>query len=254
MRRVLDTLASVAMLAAAVVMFLYGFALLREDDNRTPPVPTEAISLEGAPTLGDANAKVVLIEYSDFQCPACRALNTTVLPEVIERFVKSGLIRLAYRHNPLSQIHPLAFGASVASVCASRQDRFWEMKRALFDSVTLSPELLRERAGALGLELTAFDQCLADESALDLVRADKAGADALGLRSTPVLLIGKVGDDGAVRVKRVVAGVRSARAIAWELQKVLYGPMALAGVIGAVCCVAGGTVVARRRRLAMRRS
>lgn len=85
----------------------------------------------GAAIKGDPDAPVVIVEYSDFQCPFCRRWYTEVLPQLEERIGDE--IALAFAHFPLSQIHANAEAAHVAAECAGEQGKFWEMHDLLFD-------------------------------------------------------------------------------------------------------------------------
>lgn len=86
--------------------------------------------LAGAAFEGNPNARVVIAEFSDFQCPFCRRWNETTLGEVRKRLGDD--LALAFLHFPITQIHPNAGNASVLAICAGRQGRFWEMHDLLF--------------------------------------------------------------------------------------------------------------------------
>lgn len=94
-------------------------------------IEAERPDVGGAAIKGDPDAPVVIVEYSDFQCPFCRRWYTDVLPELEGRI--GGEIALAFAHFPLSQIHPNAEAAHVAAECAGEQGKFWEMHDLLFD-------------------------------------------------------------------------------------------------------------------------
>src|SRR5215510_15815847 len=95
------------------------------------PLPTKAISLNGATLQGDPKAKVALIVYSDFQCPFCARFGKDSLPGIQARYVKTGRVLVAFRQFPLN-IHAFARKAAEASLCAGKQGRFWEMHDQLF--------------------------------------------------------------------------------------------------------------------------
>lgn len=94
-------------------------------------IEAERPDVGGAAIKGDPDAPVVIVEYSDFQCPFCRRWYTDVLPELEGRI--GAEIALAFAHFPLSQIHPNAEAAHVAAECAGEQGKFWEMHDLLFD-------------------------------------------------------------------------------------------------------------------------
>ncbi|MFA9289162.1 MAG: DsbA family protein [Weeksellaceae bacterium] len=92
------------------------------------PVP-QAVTVGNAPTQGPANAKVTIVEFSDFECPFCQRAFPTV-EQILEAYPND--VKLAYKHLPLSNIHPNAQRAAEATMCADKQDKFWEMHDKLF--------------------------------------------------------------------------------------------------------------------------
>jgi len=148
--------------------------------------------------LGSPKAKAVLVEFSDFQCPACRALED-VLRRTRTRFPTE--LAVVYRHWPLARIHPYARPAAIASECAGSQGRFDAMHDVLFsikrDSLGVLPwRTLAERAGVTALD--AFDQCLADSATVAAVDRDVAAAERLGAQGTPTVLIAGVRFSGSL--------------------------------------------------------
>ena len=107
-----------------------------ETGRVTPPprsrVPAEPLSLAGAAVRGSQSAKFAVVEFGDYQCPACSRFAQTILPGFLDRYVETGQVLFAYRHLPLERIHPLAVKAAEAAECGRRQNRFWEMNEALY--------------------------------------------------------------------------------------------------------------------------
>lgn len=169
-------------------------------------MPAEPVSLEGAALKGRREARVAIIEYSDFQCPFCARFAADTLPEIDKTYIATGKVLMAFRHLPLEAIHPFAVGAATSAECAGQQGRFWDMHDRLFQNQRqLDRATLRTHAQALSLDLAAYDACVA-ASAADKVRAEAAGAAALGLSGTPGFLLGTIESDGRVRVKRRISG------------------------------------------------
>ena len=104
---------------------------LAESDPPSFVIVAERPDLTGAFIEGDPDAPVVIVEYSDFQCPFCQRWYYETLPEV--RAMIGDEVALAFSHFPLTQIHPNAAGAHVAAECAGSQGRFWEMHDLLFE-------------------------------------------------------------------------------------------------------------------------
>ena len=141
---------------------------------------------QAGPSLGPPEARVTIVEFSDFECPFCRKLQP-VLQKVLERWPNE--VRRVYKHSPLDR-HRHAFGASKAAVCADRQGRFWEFHNALYrEGQDMSPRGVVSVAEELGLELGPFEACLRDESSGAAVQADRSLAGRAGVRGTPTLFV-----------------------------------------------------------------
>lgn len=151
---------------------------------REPRLPAPTASSSSAST-GPADAQVVITEFSDFQCPYCKAVQP-VLKEILRQYPNQ--IRLDFKHLPLEQ-HPLAAISAQAAFCAAKQGAFWQYQDALFGSTDLTTELLDVTAARSGLDLDAFRKCLASPESRLAVIADMREARRLGIDSTPTFLI-----------------------------------------------------------------
>jgi protein-disulfide isomerase len=142
--------------------------------------------------LGSAEAQVMIIEFTDLQCPYCARFAHDTWPLLRERYVDTGKVRFATRDLPLP-MHEFALPAAVAARCAGQQGRFWEYREALFrDQSLLSQGRYVELAGTFGLDTSRFESCRADPAVLAAVRADAALAASSGIASTPSFVIGRV--------------------------------------------------------------
>jgi len=90
-------------------------------------------TVDDDPVLGQANAPVTIIEFSDFECPFCRRFWQQTLPEIQKQYIDTGKAKLVYRDFPLSSIHPGAEPAAQAANCANIQGKFWEMHDLIFE-------------------------------------------------------------------------------------------------------------------------
>jgi len=179
-----------AVVALVVVAAVSGFFLWPRGD--------EAASASGgfvaqAATLGQEAAPVLIEEYTDFQCTACRYLNTTVMPQLISEFVDTGKVRLTYHHFAI--FGQESFWAGMAAECANEQDQFWAYHDYLFsvqgspNSGVFSRTQLKGYAASLGLDGEAFDSCLDSDRYLARVKSDSAEAKSRGGTGTPTLFI-----------------------------------------------------------------
>jgi protein-disulfide isomerase len=136
---------------------------------------------------GEAGAPVIL-EYGDYECPYSRQAFRAV--ERVEREL-SGRVRFAFRHFPLTQIHPHALAASASAEAAARQGRYWEMHELLFHrQKALEDDDLRSYANEVGLDLARFDRDRGDAEVLARIARDVKSGEASGVvRGTPTLFI-----------------------------------------------------------------
>ena len=192
-----------------------------------PPSPIENIppfdlAVPNAAFKGSKDAKVALIEFSDFECPFCGRNFQAVYPELQRQFVETGKVVYVFRNLPLETIHPLAFKAAEAGECAREQWTFWEMHDRLFaNQQALAMSDLLRHAQALELDLTAFQSCLADGKTSAKVREDLDEARRLGLTGTPTFMIGEVTEGRTVRVTKRIAGAQPLQVFQAALQSVL---------------------------------
>lgn len=154
---------------------------------RFDPKAVKTVVTDGSPEKGSPDAVVTIVEWADFECPACQAMSP-VLDSMVERF--PGQVRLIYKNYPLKDKHPHAEAAARASVAAGAQGKFWEMHHKLFASHgKLETSDMEEYAKELGLDMAKFR---ADQSApltLERIEKDVKQAEGLGLTGTPFILI-----------------------------------------------------------------
>ncbi|MCB0323786.1 MAG: thioredoxin domain-containing protein [Bdellovibrionales bacterium] len=152
------------------------------------------VAIGDSPVLGPKDAKVTLVEFSDFQCPFCsRAAET--MKDVVKEYPKD--VKLVFKHLPLP-FHPQAQPAARAAVAAQRQGKFWEMHDLLFENQqNLSDELYVELAEKLGLDVAKFKKDFEDPAVAKVVEDDAALATQLGVRGTPGFFVNGVQVRGA---------------------------------------------------------
>jgi len=140
-------------------------------------------------TLGDANAKVTVVEYGDFECGFCGAFARNEFPTLKTTYVDTGKVRWVFRHFPLSQ-HARARPAAIAAECADDQGMFFEYHDLIFANQSdLSDTMLQAHADTLGLDRTAFDACLAGTSKDNRIDEDVTSGGILGVTSTPTFFV-----------------------------------------------------------------
>ena len=225
-RRILTGNGMMTLCMGVVTIGFLGYIAFAEQQARAnraaPPefeykVPLYAVSLVGAETKGARTARVVVVVHSDFICPACRKFALQRLPALDQRYISAGKVLLAMRHAPVGRLHSLANRAAEAAFCAGRQGRFWEMHDLIFKAqldreygrleVDILDHDLPEFASALSLDAGLFKQCLSSDDAAQRVFIDAGAALALGVESTPSIMLGVLDSDGRVVVKRHFRGL-----------------------------------------------
>lgn len=159
--------------------------------------PQRLVELARGVEKGEAEAPVTIMEFADFQCPACAQFASLTMPQIVSTFVETGEAKLVFHDFPLTSIHPHAFLAGRAARCAEDQGRFWEYHDALYAnqaawSGASSPPVGRfvEYAGRVGLDTDAFEECLESDRFADVVTANQRLAQELGLGGTPSIVVG----------------------------------------------------------------
>ena len=149
--------------------------------------PVVDVSTAGQPSIGPDNAKVVLVEFMDFQCPFCKRHADETLPRLLSEF--GGKVRFVERNLPLV-IHPSAQKAAEASECAYAQGKYWEYHDVLFRNQTaLDVASLKRYARDLDLDGAAFDACLDSGQGAARVKQDTEEASRLGVSGTPTFFL-----------------------------------------------------------------
>ena len=142
---------------------------------------------EGAPTLGKEGAAVTVVEFSDFQCPYCKGFFPTL--RLIEKNF-GDRVHIVYRQDPIPSLHPFAFKAAEASLCAQEQGKFWDMHDTMFgDQTKLGVSDLKQTARKLGMDGKKFDSCLDSGRSVERVQKDMAEAQRAGVRGTPAVFV-----------------------------------------------------------------
>lgn len=165
------------------------------------------ITVGDDPSRKQGSPALVLIEVADFQCPYCGKGAREVLPQVHEKYIRTGKVEHVFVDLPLD-IHPHAFKAAEAAACAGDQKKFWEMHHHLFaNQGDLAPEKLPDHARKLGLDVAAFQKCLASGRHAAGIRQDVKEVNALGIISTPAYLIGRRVPGGKVDILHSIGGL-----------------------------------------------
>lgn len=167
-----------------------------DDQKKIVESLREFIETTDDPYKGNEDAKVVIVEFSDFQCPICLSAYPTV-KQIMDEYGTQ--VKFIYRDFPITYDHPDAFNAAMAANCADDQDMFWEYHDSVFESqANLSKENLKKIAYMLELDLSEFNSCLDDEKYKNEVYNDYEDGTRLGITGTPTFFINGAKISGAI--------------------------------------------------------
>lgn len=195
------------------------------DRSRKPPVENIAsqgilLDVAGAPYAGAQKPKVVVVEFSDFECPFCGQYARSTFQEVWREFVETKKIGYAFRNKPLQQIHPRATAAAAAAVCADRSDSFWKLRTLMFaNQSALEQSDLVAYAKGIGIEEPAFQECLSGGESL--LAHDRQQAQDLGVASTPTFIVATAALNGQYSAAYRIVGAQSADTFRRVINEVL---------------------------------
>ena len=202
------------MTAAAGVLI---WSTVRDDHSRAATNGQSAVAVEDVlgqhmttrlPAHQSARpigARVVLLEYSDFQCPYCNQHARDTYPVLKREYVDTGKIAYGFVHFPLESLHPYSVSAAIAASCAGEQNGFWRMHDVLFAlGQSLSASAIEASVREARLDSAAYVSCAARMDSV--VRDQQSEGRRLGVTSTPTFLIGTISPDGTVSVRQRLMG------------------------------------------------
>ena len=181
---------------AAIVAI--GLILANRDSGSLPALQSvEAAELDSIPSdgrvLGDPDAPIHLIEYGDYQCPACAVFEQQVFPELVSDYIATGKVRFEFRD--LAFLGDESMTAANAAACAIPQDGFWAYHKVIYGNHhgenlgNLSEKRLLEMAELAGLDAGQIGDCLDEGTTTAEVQAMRQEAASLGLSSTPSFVL-----------------------------------------------------------------
>jgi protein-disulfide isomerase len=169
-----------------------------------PAAQVGKINIAGLPILGRRDAPLTLIEFSDYQCPYCRAFHTGTFDELKKNWIDTGKLRFISWDMPL-EFHSNAAKAAQAALCAGDQNKFWEFRSLLIANADKlgSDDILGYAQQVPQLDVDKFKACVSGTRFTDAIKKSVADANGQGITATPTFLIGKTqGDvvDGIVMI------------------------------------------------------
>lgn len=182
---------------------------------------TGTLSLEEDMTTGAQDARVVLVEFTDFQCPYCGDFHQEAFQKIADQYIATGKVRYAVRNFPMP-MHPYAFTAAKVAMCAAHQNKFWEMEDKLFaNQRALDAEDLVEYARQVGLDMNQFKDAVNSDEIDKAIRRHIQEGMKLGVNGTPTLFIGLAQPGEQVRIIEEFEGAQPFEAIQPAIEQAL---------------------------------
>ena len=183
-------------------------AELRGQGGAAGNVKNLADLLGGNTPLGQKTAKLIMVEFTDYECPFCKKFAVGTFPELKKQYIDTGKLQYTVRDFPLA-FHGQAAAAAAAVRCAGEQGAYWAMKPGIFQHQDkLGKELFLQQAAELKLDVGKFGRCLDDARIRKAVEADVAYGNSIGIQATPSFLVGRI-DGKAVKDIKAVSGAIS---------------------------------------------
>ncbi len=189
------------LIAIAIVVVIGGvlLAVFANPRPKDPGAPVDGKSLvrDSSHMTGKLGAKVTIVEFGDFQCPACGAAHP-IIKQVLDAYKDNPDVNFVFRNFPLDQIHPNAHIAAEAAEAAGAQNKYWEMHDMLYekqDEWSTNPDpvtVFADYATSLGLNVDTFKQAVSQRLYADIIKTDYADGQSVEVNSTPTFFINGV--------------------------------------------------------------
>ncbi len=169
----------------ATVAVITGFAFVASQPAKSVSVETGNVQF-----VGPKNAKVTVVEFSDFQCPVCEEFDRTVFPKLLQNYQNK--VKFVYKFFPLYEIHSQAKISAQSAYCAGKQGKFWEYGNTLMNNAAeweADESKLADYANKLGLKISEFKSCQNSDEAKNSVQKDRSQGESLGVNATPTFFV-----------------------------------------------------------------
>lgn len=159
------------------------------------PARVKVSSTDGV-SFGNPKAPLILVEFTDYECPFCKRFYDTTFAEIKKKYIDTGKLRFISRNLPLP-FHKYAGNAALAAACAGDQGKYWQMRKSIFGNPKqMQMEHLSAYAKDNGLNVKQFDTCMTKKTHSAKIQKDVADAQAIGITGTPSFVLAK--SDGHV--------------------------------------------------------
>ncbi|HUJ75870.1 MAG TPA: thioredoxin domain-containing protein, partial [bacterium] len=195
-----------------------------QDESDQTAAPRHAdLAYGNQPALGDPHAPLLLVEFTDFQCPFCAHFEVETFPRIKQEYVDTHRLRYVAVDFPLP-MHKYALDASQAAQCAQAQGRYWEVREALFHlKGHLERDNLVKLAQLMGLDMGRFLPCLQSQQVREAIKAEMALGYSIGVSGTPTFVVSRT-RNGHIESSRMIEGAVSYAVFDEAFKDLLEGP------------------------------
>jgi protein-disulfide isomerase len=171
------------------------------DAERNTIIDSTDLQIQGSDKAG-----IVLLEFSDYECPSCQLHAAGAGRQVQKKYVSAGRIRHAFVNFPLP-MHQHATQMAAAAICAGKQDAYWKMHDLLFEDKPTTKDAMLTEAKRLGLNLSRFEECLDnDTNWAKAIDQDVKIAKRFNITGTPTFALGRVESSNRIRISKIISG------------------------------------------------
>ncbi|MBU2869351.1 thioredoxin domain-containing protein [Colwellia sp. E2M01] len=183
-----------------------GITKASSPSSSTNPNQQPTIDISTSASVGDANAKVVMVEFTDLHCPFCKRFHDERLPELTKAYIETGKLRFVGKNYPIQQLHPNAAVAAFSLECAREEGAYKEAKAWLFArGKNFTKNNITEFTTAMKLDNDKFNQCVGSAKTAEQINNDMKIARLIGIKSTPSFVIG-LEKDGKLVDWKIITG------------------------------------------------
>lgn len=176
--------------------------------DKSKPRIVSSVSMDDDPVMGKSDAKVAIVEFTDYQCPFCQRHSEQTLPKLKENYIDTGKVQYVLRDFPLS-FHKKARSAAIAANCAGEQEAYWLMHEKLFDrNAQFTKDGFIKIAKNIKLDIEKYSVCLDDPAQITEVNKDLKYGKQVGVSGTPAFFIGRV-KNGQLVNAQFISGARA---------------------------------------------
>jgi len=166
-----------------------------ESELETAFEGTVRVTASDRPVIGEPDAPITIVEFTDYECPYCKRFHATTFASLKREYIQTGKVRWVVRDLPLP-MHPNARDAALAAHCAGDEGKFWEMRDLLFEKAPAADTKFFQDYGTdLGLNATAYRTCLATGPYVAQIDSDVRDARRAGISGTPSFVLALTGPD-----------------------------------------------------------